>query len=178
MFIKDRNNSIYVHLYADGGIYLLPLDFDRGFQSDAAMLKIELERAANTGAVLYYSVEELEELPDSHSDYNLDLLVNSGLDTQMVHPRPEVYHFYKSFVPYLNDAVEVAVHDVYGLLSEINKAEEQLDEYELGSLEFDRQLIYTDNLRNDYKVSLHCLKKLLSVHKELCVEVEESLRDD
>jgi hypothetical protein len=173
---KISSGCLYVHIYADGRIFILPADFEQGFIGTIKSLELEVDRTKELGGIVYYSLEETASQEKEDFTKACDLLFENALETQMMHPHPQAYGYYKSVVPYLNDAVEVAASDVKGLLSSIEVLEQKIAFLTAGSRSFQVALEELQVLKDRYYIAQQSLDKLSAIHYHLCVrnELEES----
>lgn len=107
--------SIYVHIYSDGEVFLHPQSSPCGIVCDIDRLKSELQRVSESGGELLYSIDD----PDSTFQQTIgelsELILSYDVAAELIDPHPEVYGYRESYLPYLNDAVEVAALDIQGL---------------------------------------------------------------
>lgn len=107
--------SIYVHIYSDGEIFLHPQDSPCGIVCDLSRLKHELERVSDSGGELLYSIDDPDMSHQQTVSELSELILSYDVSTELIDPHPEVYGYRESYLPYLNDAVEVAALDIQGL---------------------------------------------------------------
>lgn len=170
---KLRNASVYVHVFCDGSL-LFQRDKEKNLSSISVdELEAELTFVAGSGGILYYSIEELEVTDTERFEKTTHVLFNTLAESQMVHPRPEVYDYEKSFTPYLCDALEVAALDVQGLLEQVAEERENMKQLQRGSLLFLEAQVRLRKTEERYIRANLYLEQISLLHSELCLDYED-----
>ena len=139
----------------------------------ATELTEQIQLTAASGGILYYSIEELEPSDRAAFDAVLESLFSAEVDSQMVHPRAEVYEYQKTFSPYLSDALEAAALDVQGLLELIAEQRETMKSLQKGSVPFLEAVVRLRKLEHRYIQANLYLEQISLLHSELCLEYED-----
>ena len=172
--IEDHGISptLYVHICNDGSVYLLPGDTLRGVWADTSRLKAELVRLQDIEGRLLLSFEEAEADPSSHAEAVCELIDGYELDCEPVDPHPATNGYYKSFVRYVYEAIEVAEMDITGTEDMIKVAEDALIEFDSGTK--NHREISTDisRLEKQLEGARNALQRLLDLELEICTEAE------
>lgn len=169
-----ERSSCYMHVYSSGKILFIPPTQTRGYICDLEHLLNELKECRAQGGILFYSLAEEEQPEESLFNRILDQVFDLDLETQMVNPHPQVYYYYKSFVPYFNEALEAAAMDVNGLITEIQITEEKLNQLDISDNEFTSTIEAIEELKGRYFIAKNALDKLRSLHYTLCVKTEHN----
>lgn len=164
---------LYVHIFSDGRLYLLPMDEEEeGHWSDIQSLRDEIEVASSEGGVLLLSQDDSDEVTPL-AEQVLEFIGAVNIDVFQVDPHPAVHGYYRSYAPYLEDAIEVAELDLegtVGLLKQLDEEESLIDQEDLsGKLEIAQERV---RLSEQLAEAKRALSKLKALHFEFCVDSE------
>lgn len=167
---------VYVHVYSDGDVFMLPCDQQSGTFPTTEQLRLELQRVQKKGGAVLYSAEDAS--PESRSTVLevSSLILDSDVDVQMVEPHPETYGYRQSYSPYLERAMEAAEMDVAGLRRYLNDAKRSLDEARPGSQLHRERVLLCEVLNKRLRLAKRARAKLTSVHLQLFMEAEDAER--
>jgi hypothetical protein len=181
--MSDKNNGgseeevsvLYIHLYSSGAIFFCPGDTGVTMEGDISRLKAELTRLQECEQALVNFTTDPVEDEESAEFFEtvLRLIDECGIYTQaMMYPHPEVYGYYKSYVPYIMDACEAAELDVDGTERMIFICKEMLEKAKDGTEEHDELATDLQALEKQLADAKHAFSRLKEVELELCAEAE------
>jgi hypothetical protein len=170
---KLAQYSVYVHIYNNGRLFILPSDVSTGFTGNLSSLKEYLNDIQTQDGILLYSVDESEYVQNRRVSRLLSLIHSYEIESQLVDPHPQVYGYNKSFAPYLTETIEVAEIDVEGLKQYLAEARQELRQCNRESKDYGKLKETCRSLRDRLKKAKIYLEKISNLHFELCVKSED-----
>jgi hypothetical protein len=173
--MKDQfskyHSFIYLHVYANGDLYVLTSSGVDGCINQYAVVAELIEESHKSGAVLLYSLEDTDDSFTENAN-SIVTLLEEGLIMGgcRVAPHPRTYGYDRSYIPYLNLALETAIADAQLLEVELSKIVQTLSCENPGHPS--RAVLDARRVTFEQRLELarESLKKILDLHFDLCLE--------
>ena len=170
----DDQNTLYVHICHDGQVYLLPGDTLTGVWGDFSRLKAELTLLKEKEGSLLFSIDEIphDEEPNESVNLIISLIDSFELDSFPVDPHPATNGFYRSYIPYIHQAIEVSEIDIEGTEARIADVKQVLADSPEGTGERRELEQELSTLDQQLVFAKYAHKKLLDLELDICTETE------
>lgn len=168
--------SLYIHLTENGDTFCLPSNALVGYWIDALELKQKLMELDKQDGQLFVSSDNMNDEQSEATGIIFDLIDSFSLDVHAVDPHPAVRGYKRSYISYINSAINVSEIDIEGTEELLSEARALLENCDKEDSDYPEVLSECQSLEKQLEFARYAHKRLLDLELDICTEIKTAIQ--